>query len=77
MDKAMTPDVLYPVPFQLNDIFYGPYCNVEGHFTDATVSVHLYTNGTKPWWRKNPPLAGSYAARMCEQTGIDPTLALD
>jgi hypothetical protein len=77
MDRAMTPDVLYPVPFQLNDIFYGPYCNVEGHFTDATVSVHLYTNGTKPWWRKNPAMPGSYVARMCEQTGIDPTLALD
>lgn len=77
MDRAMGSDVLYPVPFQLNDIFYGPYCNVEGHFTDATVSVHLYTNGTKPWWRKNPPLPGSYAARMCEEVGIDPRRALD
>ena len=50
---------------------------VEGHFTDATLSVHLYTNGTKPWWRKNPPLKGSYIARMCEKHGIDPTAALE
>lgn len=76
-ERAMTPDVLYPVPFQLNDVFYGPHCNVEGHFTDETLSVHLYTNGTKPWWRKNAPLAGSYAARMCERVGIDPAEALE
>ena len=68
--------VLYPVPFQLNDIFYDPYGRVEGHFTDKTLSVHLYTNGTKPWWEKNEPLPGSYAARMCEKIGIDPSKAL-
>ena len=76
VERAGTPDVLYPVPFQLNDVFYDPYGRVEGHFTDQTLSVHLYTNGTKPWWRKNPPLAGSYAARMCDEVGIDPSLAL-
>ncbi|WP_333711801.1 hypothetical protein [Yoonia sp.] len=75
-DKAMTPDVLYPVPFQLNDIFYDPHGRVEGWFTDATVSVHLYTNGTKPWWRKHKPLKNSYAWRMCQEVGIDPGLAL-
>jgi hypothetical protein len=64
------------VPFQLNDVFYDPYGHVEGHFTENTLSVHLYTNGTKPWWRKNVPLEGSYADRMCRQTGIDPSLAL-
>jgi len=76
-DRAMTPDVLYPVPFQLNDIFYDPYGRVEGHFTDRTLSVHLYTNGTKPWWRRNVPLPNSYAARMCAEVGIDPALALE
>lgn len=76
-DRALTPDYLYPVPFQLNDVFYDPYGRVEGHFTDNTLSVHLYTNGTRPWWRKNPPLPGSYAARMCEQLGIDPRAALE
>lgn len=75
--RAMTPDTLYPVPFQLNDIFYDPHGRVEGWFTDQTMSVHLYTNGTKPWWRKNPPLANSYAARMCEQVGITPSAALE
>jgi hypothetical protein len=75
-EHAMTPDVLYPVPFQLNDIFFDPYGRVEGHFTDNTLSVHLYTNGTKPWWRKNAPLEGSYAARMCEEIGIIPENAL-
>ncbi|MBV1894998.1 MAG: hypothetical protein KUG70_00975 [Rhodobacteraceae bacterium] len=75
-DKALSPDVLYPVPFQLNDIFYDPHGRVEGHFTDDTLSVHLYTNGTKPWWRKNAPMKGSYADRMCEQIGVDPNLAL-
>lgn len=75
-DKAMSPDVLYPVPFQLNDVFYDPYGRVEGHFSDDTISVHLYTNGTKPWWRKHAPLAGSFMARMCEKTGIDPEQAL-
>lgn len=74
--RAMTPDVLYPVPFQLNDVFYDPYGCVEGHFTENTISVHLYTNGTKPWWRKNPPLPNSYMARMCEKIGIDPKAAL-
>jgi hypothetical protein len=74
--KAMKPEVLYPVPFQLNDVFYDPHGNVEGHFTENTISVHLYTNGTKPWWRKNPPLPNSYMARMCEQVGIDPKQAL-
>lgn len=76
-DKALSHDVLYPVPFQLNDVFYDPYGRVEGHFTENTLSVHLYTNGTKPWWRKNPPLPGSYAARMCEKIGVDPTKALE
>lgn len=76
-ERAAPREVLYPVPFQLNDVFYDPYGRVEGHFTDRTLSVHLYTNGTKPWWRKNPPLANSYAARMCEQIGVDPTKALE
>lgn len=76
VEKAMEPEVLYPVPFQLNDIFYDPHGSVEGWFTDKTVSVHLYTNGTKPWWRKNVPLEGSYADRMCKEIGIDPSLAL-
>ena len=76
-DRAMGSDVLYPVPFQLNDVFYDPHSAVEKHFTDATVSVHLYTNGTRPYWRKNPPLPGSYAARMCESLGIDPSQALE
>lgn len=76
VEKAMSKDVLYPVPFQLNDVFYDPYGRVEGHFTENTLSVHLYTNGTKPWWRKHAPLPGSYAARMCDEVGIDPTQAL-
>lgn len=75
-DKALSRDVLYPVPFQLNDIFYDPYGRVEGHFTENTLSVHLYTNGTKPWWEKHEPLEGSYADRMCKQVGIDPSQAL-
>ncbi len=76
IERAMGNDVLYPVPFQLNDIFYDPHGHVEGHFTENTVSVHLYTNGTKPWWRKHEPLEGSYAARMCKEVGIDPSKAL-
>ena len=77
IDKAMTADTLYPVPFQLNDVFYDPHSNVEGHFTDATLSVHIYTNAARPWWRKNPPLKGSYIARMCEKLDIDPSAALE
>lgn len=76
-DRALTSDYLYPVPFQLNDVFYDPHGRVEGHFTDNTLSVHLYTNGTRPWWRKNPPLPGSYAARMCDEIGLDPSQALE
>ena len=76
-ENALTPDYLYPVPFQLNDVFYDPHGRVEGHFTKNTLSVHLYTNGTKPWWRKNTPLPGSYAARMCERIGVDPATALE
>lgn len=77
MAMALTNDVLYPVPFQLNDIFYDPHGNVEGWFTENTLSVHLYTNGTKPWWRKNPPLENSYVARMCERLDINPSEALE
>lgn len=76
-EKALSSDYLYPVPFQLNDVFFDPYGRVEGHFTDNTLSVHLYTNGTKPWWRKNPPLPNSYVARMCEKIGVDPGQALE
>lgn len=76
-EKALSSDYLYPVPFQLNDVFYDPYGRVEGHFTDNTLSVHLYTNGTKPWWRRNAPLPNSYAARMCEGIGVDPAAALE
>jgi len=76
-DKALSSDYLYPVPFQLNDVFFDPYGRVEGHFTDNTLSVHLYTNGTKPWWRKNPPLPNSYAARMCAEIGVIPAEALE
>lgn len=75
-DQARSRDVFYPVPFQLNDIFYDPHGRVEGHFTDETQSVHIYTNGTKPWWRKHVPLPGSYAYRMCADYGIDPSLAI-
>jgi len=77
IDKAMTADTLYPVPFQLNDVFYDPFSQVEKHFTDATMSVHIYTNAARPWWRKNPPLKGSYIARICELHEIDPTAALE
>jgi hypothetical protein len=77
IDKAMGAETLYPVPFQLNDVFYDPHSNVEGHFTDKTMSVHIYTNAARPWWRKNPPLKGSYIARMCEHLEIDPTAALE
>ena len=76
-EKALSSDYLYPVPFQLNDVFFDPYGRVEGHFSGNTLSVHLYTNGTKPWWRKNPPLANSYVARMCAQIGVDPSQALE
>lgn len=76
-EKALSPEYLYPVPFQLNDVFYDPHGRVEGHFTDNTLSVHLYTNGTRPWWRKNQPLPNSYVARMCTEVGIDPALALE
>ena len=76
-EKALSHDYLYPVPFQLNDIFYDPHGRVEGHFTENTLSVHLYTNGTKPWWRRNVPLPNSYAARMCEVEGVDPSQALE
>ncbi|MBC7155107.1 MAG: hypothetical protein H5U19_10965 [Rhodobacteraceae bacterium] len=76
LEHAMSNDVLYPVPFQLNDVFYDPHSQVEKHFTDATLSVHIYTNASRPWWRKNPPLPGSYVARMCDQLDIDPKLAL-
>jgi hypothetical protein len=65
------------VPFQLNDVFFDPHGRVEGHFTDNTLSVHLYTNGTKPWWRRNPPMTNSYVARMCELEGVDPSKALE
>ncbi|WP_300012040.1 hypothetical protein [uncultured Roseobacter sp.] len=76
-DQARPREALYPVPFQLNDVFYDPFGQVEGHFTDETLSVHLYTNGTRRWWRKHVPEQGSYAARMCEKVGIDPALALE
>lgn len=76
-ERALSPEYLYPVPFQLNDVFFDPHGRVEGHFTDNTLSVHLYTNGTRPWWRKNPPLANSYVARMCAVEGVDPGLALE
>ena len=75
-DRALHHSVLYPVPFQLNDVFFDPHGRVEGHFTDETLSVHLYTNGTKPWWRKNPPLENSYVWRMCQRVGIEPENAL-
>ncbi len=76
-DKASSQDVLYPVPFQLNDVFFDPHGHVEGHFTQNTLSVHLYTSGTRRWWRKRTPEPGSYAARMCLQVGIDPAEALE
>ncbi len=77
IDRAMGADALYPVPFQLNDVFYDPYAPVERHFTERTLSVHIYTNAARPWWRKNPPLSGSYIARMCEKLEIDPGQALE
>ncbi len=77
IDKALPCAGLYPVPFQLNDVFFDPYGRVEGHFTGETLSVHFYTNGTRRWWRKHAPPPGSYAARMCEEVGIDPARALE
>ncbi|MGB3315606.1 MAG: hypothetical protein WBB85_14450 [Albidovulum sp.] len=77
VDKAMETDGLYPVPFQLNDVFYDPYSQVEKHFTDNTLSVHIYTNAARPWWRKNAPMPGSYIARMAEKYEVDPKLALE
>ena len=75
--KALGSDYLYPVPFQLNDVFYDPHGRVEMHFTENTLSVHLYTNGTKQYWRMNPPLPNSYAARMCALIGVNPLDALE
>ncbi len=72
----MAYEVLYTVQFQLNDVFFDPHGRVEGWLTDKTLSVHLYNNGTKRWWRRHIPLANSYAARMCEELEIDPAEAL-
>ena len=36
-----------------------------------------WSSAARPWWRKNPPLKGSYIARMCEKLEIDPTAALE
>ena len=77
MERAMPSSALYPVPFQLVDAFFDPYGCVEGWMRDDTMSVHLYTNGTKPYWQKNPPLPNSYVARMCEEVGIDPRSSLN
>ena len=75
-DQALGVDALYPVPFQLNDVFYDPHSRPEGWFTQNTLSVHLYTNGIKPYWANNPPLPNSFAARMCQKIGIDPVASM-
>lgn len=76
MDKARASSALYPVPFQLVDVFFDPHGSVEGWFQEDTLSVHLYTNAIKPYWIKNPPLLNSYVDRMCRTVGIDPDASL-
>jgi FkbM family methyltransferase len=76
MDRAMSPSALYPVPFQLVDVFFDPHGSVEGWMGADTLSVHLYTNGIKPYWQNNPPMPNSFVARMCAQIGIDPDASL-
>ncbi|MGB0966931.1 MAG: hypothetical protein ACPGUX_01990 [Halocynthiibacter sp.] len=76
LHHARPPSVLYPVPFQLVDIFFDPHGSVEGWMQDDTLSVHLYTNGIKPYWQNNAPLPNSYVARMCTEVGIDPVASL-
>ena len=76
MHRVRPPSALYPVPFQLVDVFFDPYGSVEGWIREDTLSVHLYTNGVKPYWQNNPPLPNSYVARMCVEVGIDPEASL-
>lgn len=76
MDRAMPQSALYPVPFQLVDVFFDPHGSVEGWMREDTLSVHLYTNGIKPYWQNNAPLPNSYVARMCAEVGIDPEESL-
>lgn len=76
MERAMPSSMLYPVPFQLVDTFFDPHSSTEGWMRDDTLSVHLYTNGIKPYWQNNPPLPNSYVARMCAEVGIDPQESL-
>ena len=76
MDRARPSSALYPVPFQLADVFFDPHGSVEGWMQEDTLSVHLYTNAIKPYWIKNPPLLGSYVERMCRLVGIDADASL-
>ena len=50
---------------------------VAHHLAVGFTELMVYTNAARPWWRKNPPLKGSYIARMCEKLDIDPTAALE
>lgn len=68
---AVHERVLYPVPWELNDIFFNPYGGVDGWCADDTISVHFYGSQIRRANRHRfPPHPDSFLGGALAQHGM-------
>lgn len=72
LEHAQPVDVFYPLPPKRAKDAFNPSVDVLAETTDRTITVHLWNEEVKAL-KKAPPPAGSFAAHICAEQGIDPT----
>ncbi len=67
---ALAKEVFYPIHWKKADLLFDPQYNVEQHFTEKTVAVHLWNEAIKQYKSKPPP-EGCFVYKACRKHGID------
>lgn len=72
-DEPAQPDVFYPLHFTEAEKLFAENGaeEVEKTFTPDTRSVHLWNEMIKSY-KKAPPPAGSFVAKMCRRFNVEP-----
>ncbi len=69
--NAVPFEVLNPVPWVLNDVFFNPHGGLDGWITKHTMGLHLYSSKIRRGHKKRVPLVGSFMAEFAEDIGFD------
>ena len=70
--KAQPREVLYPIHYNEAAALFNPAAQIQDRITPATRAVHLW-NTTIREFKRRPPPAGSWLAKMCDRFAILPS----